>query len=91
MNQKLDVSSIVLLRFVKPESQKNDARRSSQACIAAYSTSFKTNSFSEVEALRTSTIGPSPLIKTSQMLGYDAEDGSMSAGLRTEQILSNKC
>ena len=85
--QKLDVTTPVLLRFEKTESQKNDSRKSAQQCIAASSTNYKVNGFADTDAVKSSTIGPAPLIKTSQMLGYDPEDGSMSAGLRTEQKL----
>ena len=88
IGQKLDVGNMVVLRFTKPESQRNDSRKPSQACIAAHSANFKVSSFCESDPIRSSTIGPAPLIKTSQMLGYDAEDGSMSAGLRTEQSLA---
>ena len=83
---KLDVTNVTILRFDKPDSQRNDNRKASQPCIAAVSTNFKTCGFSPSDVLQTSTIGPVPLIKTSQMLGYDQEAGSMSAGLRTEQF-----
>lgn len=85
LNAKLDVSTPVLLRFTKPESAKTDSRRLAQACLAVTSTIYKSNGFADCEACRQSTIGPLPLIKTSAMLGYDVEDGSLSAGLRTEQ------
>jgi len=85
--QKMDVSAMMLLRFDKPDSNRNDNRKPAQPCLAALSTNYKSHSFAECEALTSCTIGPVPLIKTSQMLGYDAETGSMSAGLRTEQIL----
>lgn len=85
--QKLDISNVLLLRFVKPDSQKNDSRRLSQNCIAAVSTNYKSCGFTQSEAFQHSLIGPAPLIKASQMLGYDVDEGSMSAGLRTEQIL----
>lgn len=78
---------MMLLRFDKPDSNRNDNRKPAQPCLAAFSTNYKSHSFAECEALTSCTIGPVPLIKTSQMLGYDAETGSMSAGLRTEQIL----
>ena len=90
VNQKLDVSTVMLLRFQKPDSQRNDTRRASQPCVAATSTNYKTNGFLSSDAMQTSTIGPVPLIKTSLMLGYDQESGSMSAGLRTEQFLAHK-
>ncbi|CAK9114864.1 Uncharacterized protein SCF082_LOCUS53189 [Durusdinium trenchii] len=41
--QKLDVTTPVLLRFEKTESQKNDSRKSAQQCIAASSTNYKVN------------------------------------------------
>lgn len=88
ITNKLDISNQVLLRFAKPDSQKNDTRRMSQNCISAVSSNFKASGFAPSEAITTSTIGPAPLIKTSAMLGYDQDDGSMSAGLRTEQQLA---
>ena len=78
---------MMLLRFEKPDSNRNDNRKTAQPCLAALSTNYKSHGFADCEALTSCTIGPVPLVKTSQMLGYDAETGSMSAGLRTEQIL----
>ena len=88
IGNKLDVSNTVLLRFSKPDSSRTDARRLAQNCLAVSSTIYRTNGFAECEAVKQSTIGPVPLIKTSAMMGYDAEEGSLSAGLRTEQLFA---
>ena len=88
IGNKLDISNQILLRFAKPDSQKNDSRRMSQNCLCAVSGNFKSAGFAASEVMTACTIGPAPLIKTSAMLGYDQDDGSMSAGLRTEQWLA---
>ena len=88
VNHKLDVTNAIMLRFDKGDAQRNDARKNAQVCVAATSTNYSANGLSETEAVKTSNIGPVPLIRTNQMVGYDAEDGiSMSAGLRVEQTL----
>lgn len=87
INHKLDVTAAVMLLFDKGESHKNDSRKAAQVCLAATSTNYSTNTFAGSDAVRTSTIGPVPLIKATQMLGQDADEGSMSIGLRTEQTL----
>ena len=86
--QKLQTTTLALLKFDKPDSSRSDNRKLGQHCIVAVSTNYKSHGFAESDVLVSNTIGPVPLIKTSQMLGCDAETGSMSAGLRTEQKLA---
>lgn len=88
IGQKLDVGSTVMLVFDQKESHKSDARKGAQVCVAAFSTNYTGNGFSECEAVKTSMVGPVPLIKVSQMLGQE-EETNLSAGLRTEQKLGS--
>ena len=87
IGHKLDVGCNVMLLFDREESHKNDNRKGAQVCVCATSTNYSSSGFSESESVKSSTIGPVPLIRVADMLGQDLDDNKLSAGLRTEQPL----
>jgi len=88
LNGDLDMTSTVTLIFAKEGSrQGSDKRPLTQNC-AAISTG-KACRWQESEALQNSVLGPLPLLKVSEMQGYDPESGTRpGAAARLEQMLA---
>lgn len=81
----LDVLTTVTILFSKPGSSGHDKRKTSQ--LALFLTPSRTGSDNPwllSKAWTSQALGPVPLIKVSDMLGYDA-DLRPSSGARVEQ------
>ena len=86
----IEVKQGVSLLFAKDAARQGADKRSlTQACIAV--SSGKGNPWAESEALQSGVLGPLPLIKVSDMQGYDPDSGAKpSPASRVEQILGHK-
>ncbi|CAK9097476.1 FO synthase subunit 1 [Durusdinium trenchii] len=75
----------VAVLYNKPDSGPRDGRPMSQVCVLTWHTSYKDSSpWSESDAMTSGRIGPYPLIRISDMVGYD-EATRPSASARVEQ------
>ena len=72
--------------FNKPESTARDGRPMSQVCVMTTNNSYGESPWQESEASITGRIGPFPLIRIADLLGYD-ESTRPSASARVEQTL----
>lgn len=81
----------VTLLFAKDSSRAaSDRRPSTQNCLTVFAD--KSCKWTDSEALQAGTIGPLPLLRVSEMTGYDSETGSRpSAATRVEQMLYLIC
>ena len=88
LNGDLDISSNVTLLFSKEGSrQGSDKRPLTQNCVAI--SAGKTCRWQECDALQSGVLGPLPLLKVSEMQGYDPESGQRpGAAARLEQMLA---
>lgn len=78
----------VAVLYNKPDSGPRDGRPMSQVCVLTWHTSYKDSSpWSESDAMTSGRIGPYPLIRISDMVGYD-EATRPSASARVEQTRS---
>jgi len=77
----------VTLMFAKDSTRSgSDRRPATQNVLTLFSD--KSCKWNESEALQSGCIGPLPLIRVSDMQGYDQETGARpSAGARLEQML----
>ena len=87
MKNKLTVAWEVRLLFSKPDSIRSDGRAMSQLCLVTVATTYKDSSpWLSSSAITTGRLGPVPLIRISEMLGFD-EVVKPSASARVEQSL----
>ena len=87
MSTDIEMRQGLTLLYAKDSSRaSSDRRANTQACITVYAD--KSCKWIDCDALSSGTIGPLPLIRVSEMAGYDAETGSRpSAAARVEQML----
>ena len=76
----------VAVLYNKPDSTSRDGRPMSQVCVLTLHTSYSESSWQESETVTSGRVGPYPLIKISDMVGYD-ETTRPSASARVEQKL----
>lgn len=83
----LDISQRVTLLFSKETTrQGSDKRALTQACISPFA--GKNCKWQESEAHLSGVVGPLPLLKVSEMVGYDSDTGMRpGAASRVEQML----
>ena len=72
--------------YAKPDAGPRDGRPLSHVCVLTTNNTFSENVWSESEAVSAGRVGPFPLIKVADMLGYD-EATRPSASARVEQTL----
>ena len=77
----------VQLLYSKPESTARDNRPLSQPCMAVFHQHFNEHAFHKSVAVREGKMGPCPLLKFPDFLGYDGELSKPGASARIEQIL----
>lgn len=86
----LDISQRVTLLFSKETTrQGSDKRALTQLCISPFAA--KNCKWQESEAHQSGVVGPLPLLKVSEMVGYDADTGMRpGAASRVEQMLGQR-
>ena len=90
LNMKLDMTNPVTLIFKKDEARGSDKRRLVQRSFAAISSHFKGSDgciWLKSNAIQSGYIDNLPLIKVTEMIGYD-EIAKPSPGARVEQSLA---
>lgn len=83
-----DVTQQVSLQFDKSESRSNDSRKPVQFCLAVTSNNHVANNWKACSVFQYNRIGPVPLIRVADMVGFDA-DVRPGAAARTEQIFGS--
>ena len=83
----LDITQRITLLFSKESSrQGSDKRPLTQTCIAPFA--GKTCKWQDSEAHQTGVLGPLPILRVSEMVGYDPDSGMRpGAAARLEQTL----
>ena len=81
----MDISCYVTLSFDKTQCHAGDKRKGSHPCLFV-SASSENNEWSESAAAQTGSIGPVPLIRMNEMIGYDP-DLKWGPAVRIEQRL----
>lgn len=77
----------VQVLYTKPNCTARDARALAQQGLATFHTHFGEHTFAASNAVKTGTVGPCPLLKISDFLGYDGETVKPGASARVEQTL----
>ena len=85
MRSNLNILLPVQLLFSKPEGSARDNRSLNQPCVAMLHNNFETSEWQKAEAVQQGKIGPVPLLKFSDFLGYDDTTRPSAQG-RVEQI-----
>lgn len=75
----------VQLLFSKPDSTARDARPLSQPCMAVFHQHFSEHAFFKSTAVKEGKIGPCPLLRVADFVGYDADLVKPGASARVEQ------
>lgn len=87
MKSKMSLANEVCILFAKPEARVTDGRAMTQISLLSLHQNYTSNSdWNSSSAVTTARIGPAPLIRISDMLGFD-EVSKPSASARVEQIL----
>ena len=86
MNASLDVLWPVTLSFDKSQLSAGDKRAPWHPCLFVTASCHETSPWQDSHAAQTRTIGPCPLIRVADMLGFD-ETMRPGASARTEQSL----
>ena len=81
--QNIDSNQDPMLRA---NARSSDSRQAVQLCLAVTSNSFPANVWKETTVFQKSSIGPVPLIRVSDMIGFDSEI-RLGASARAEQTL----
>ena len=74
--------------YAKPDAGPRDGRPLSHVCVLTTNNTYSETPWSESDAVSAGRVGPFPLIKVADMLGYD-EATRPSAGARVEQKLTS--
>lgn len=80
----LTVSNQFQLLYSKPDSTSRDSRSLFQLCVATFHTHFPQHAFQQSTPVKTGKLGPAPLAKLSDFVGYDS-DTRPSPSARVEQ------
>ncbi|CAK9036023.1 unnamed protein product [Durusdinium trenchii] len=81
----LSMKNLVQLLYTKPDSPARDARSLSQLGLATFHSHFDSHAFANCKPVREGKLGPCPLIKISEFVGYDLEVSKPGASARVEQ------
>lgn len=84
MKHSLSFGQEVAILYSRPETSVRDGRGLSQVALLVLSNSYPQSPWSESDAFQTARVGPFPLIRVADMLGYD-ETTRPSASARVEQ------
>lgn len=76
----------IQLLFAKPDSTAQDTRSTAQRALGVTHTNYSDTPFNESSAIKDGVVGPLPLIKIADLLGYDETTRPGPSG-RTEQLL----
>lgn len=82
----LSVINPIQVLYEKPQSTARDTRSLHQLSLATFHNHFAKHSFWQSQAVREGKMGPAPLIKMGDLLGYDSET-KPGASARVEQFL----
>ena len=82
---RMDVTTSIALTFDKTNSHSNDKRSAIHQCLFVTALDHEqSNSWATCAAVGKGVIGPCPLIRVTDMLGFDPEN-RLGASYRTEQ------
>lgn len=82
----LSVINLIQLLFAKPDSTARDTRNRHQLALASFHSHFGAHAFQQCTPVRDGKLGPVPLLKICDFLGYDSES-KPGASARIEQCL----
>lgn len=85
MKGGLSLIHTVTILFHKPDSMASDKRALSQSAMACFHTHFSHHGFHGSTCVKEGKIGPVPLLKISDFVGYDQEVAKPGASARVEQ------
>ena len=80
----LSVIHAIQILYEKPDSTAMDRRGLYQLALASFHTHYSSHSFHQCSPVREGKLGPAPLLKVSDFLGYDS-DTKPGASARVEQ------
>lgn len=83
----LSMKNLVQILYSKPDSTARDGRQLAQLGLATFHSHFESHAFALSKPVKEGKLGPCPLIKVSEFLGYDQEVSKPGASARVEQIL----
>ena len=86
LKANLTAHNLVQMTYEKPESSARDGRCLSQLAVAVFHQNFETSAFKESTGVREGKLGPLPLIRVADMIGFD-ETRRPGASARAEQQL----
>lgn len=86
LKNSLEFSLNIQLLFRKPDSTSRDSRQLSQRVLCVTHTNFENGIHRQSTAISGGYVGPLPLVKLADMLGFD-EVAKPGPSLRTEQQL----
>ena len=81
------MKNYVQILYTKPDSNARDGRALAQLALATCHTHFDSNAWSSCKPLREGTVGPCPLARIIDFIGYDQEVSKPGASARVEQFL----
>ncbi|CAK9022466.1 FO synthase subunit 1 [Durusdinium trenchii] len=81
----------VQILFNKLNCTASDKRALAQPALACFHTHFSEHSFTKSNAVTSGTLGPCPLLKVGDFLGYDGETTKPGASARVEQTKGVEC
>ena len=83
----LSMKNYVQILYTKPDSNARDGRALAQLGLATFHTHFDSNAWSSCKPLREGTVGPCPLARIMDFIGYDQDVSKPGASARVEQFL----
>ena len=86
LKESLTVQNNVQILYTKPEATARDSRNLCQSALATFHSSFLDASWQNSSAVKEGKIGPCPLIRVSDMQGFD-DDARPNPSARAEQFL----
>lgn len=88
LKASMTLNNTVQVLFSKPGSRSSDGRQLSQTCLAVFHSNFSEVAWTDSRGIRDGFIGPCPLVRISDMQGFDP-DSKLGASARTEQIFGS--
>ena len=82
----LTVINPLQILYSKPDSTARDSRPLAQPSLATFHSHFGEHSFQQAQGIREGKLGPAPLLRIADFLGYDNEALKPGASARVEQI-----
>ncbi|CAK9115472.1 FO synthase subunit 1 [Durusdinium trenchii] len=90
LKESLTVQNNVQILYTKPEATARDSRNLCQSALATFHSSFLDASWQNSSAVKEGKIGPCPLIRVSDMQGFD-DDARPNPSARAEQKGTGCC